>query len=478
MLCRLSRVSPASTRFMSSFSSSQRFLSRFLHHSALSSSPASSSSSPSLVDHRNYISRSSSRREPSPIRALMSLLTPDMISLGGGLPNPALFPYSELAIKLKDGTNIKLSDSELNECLQYSATPGLPALISSLVRLQEREHNPKLSSSHWSLAVTTGSQDALWKAFDMLLNEGDSILVDNPTYSGALAFLRPMNLNLMGVSTDEFGLIPSALEALMKENKGKTNKPKVLYTIVTGHNPSGATMTSERKREIYRIACEYDLIILEDDPYRYLEFGSSRAPMKGNEATFNRPKNESLFSMDTHGRVLRFDSLSKVLSSGIRLGFVTGPVAFINQINLTTQATNLHSSGISQMLALKLFQHWGDAGWDAHCNSVALFYARKRDFFMDCCEKYLQGLAEWSVPTAGMFAWIRLLGISDSKNFIEEKARKAKVILLPGQVFVPSNQASSYVRASYSTASEQQMEIAVQRLATLLKEEQIIQKGR
>jgi kynurenine/2-aminoadipate aminotransferase len=310
----------------------------------------------------------------------------------------------------------------------------------------------------------------------MLLDRGDSILVDHPTYTGALSFLHPMGLNLIGIPTDKEGLIPHKLEATLKDwttnpKTQKFKKPKVLYTIVTGHNPSGSTMTLARKKELMAIANQFDLIILEDDPYRYLEFGKNKAPPIGQDSKFSRPQNISLWSLDPNGRVLRFDSLSKVLSSGMRIGVVSGNKHFVNQINLTTQATNLHSSGVSQILALKLFQHWGLKGWKAHCDQVALFYARRRDVFMSVLEKHLKGLAEWDTPTAGMFTWIKLLGIENSKILIEDKARKAKVILLPGEVFNPNGEISQYVRASFSLATDQEMDTAIERLATLLKEE-------
>lgn len=333
--------------------------------------------------------------------------------------------------------------------------------------LQKREHifkdDPRPEGS-WSLAVTTGSQDALGKAFDMLIEDGDTVLVDSPTYSGALAYLRPMGCSLVGIETDHLGLVPHALEKALQASYSR--RPRVLYTIVTGQNPSGATMSMERKRRVYELACQYDLIVLEDDPYKYLEYGPSC-----DKGTWRRPCNVSMFSMDRQGRVLRFDSLSKVLSSGLRLGFVTGPSSFVNQINLCSQAANLHSSGPSQMMAAKLLERWGEAGWNAHCDKVACFYAGRRDVFVRLCQKHLTGLAEWHAPVAGMFVWLRLLRVADSQKLIEDKALQAKVILLHGAAFCPKGEISPYVRASFSTANDADMDTALSRFGQLLRNE-------
>jgi len=221
---------------------------------------------------------------------------------------------------------------------------------------------------------------------------------------------------------------------------------------------------------VYDIACHYDLLILEDDPYFYLYFGESPAPSSGQEHLFKRPHLTSLWSLDEQGRVIRFDSLSKVLSSGIRLGFATGPSALIDRMCLHTQATSLHASGISQILALKLFNLWGEQGWRKHTNEVSLFYMKKRDQFIRMANKHLTGLAEWNVPTAGMFIWLKLNGYTDTQQFIQKKALEAKVLLVPGQSFSPNNEKSPYVRASFSLASEEEMDLALGRLAKLLRE--------
>lgn len=203
----------------------------------------------------------------------------------------------------------------------------------------------------------------------------------------------------------------------------------------------------------------------------YLSYGSKAAPAAGADAGWSRPASRSFFSLDTEGRVIRFDSFSKILSSGLRLGMVTGPKQFLQRMDLMSQASNLHVSGVSQAMVSKLLAHWGPNGWNDHINRVCLFYARRRDVFIRLVEKHLKGLVEYSIPEAGMFVYFKLEGIADSKKLVESKALEAKVILVPGQAFSPNDQPSNAVRAAFSVATDQEMDLALERLATLLKKE-------
>merc|ERR1711920_162139 len=265
--------------------------------------------------------------------------------------------------------------------------------------------------------------------------------------------------NLVGIESDGFGIIPDSLRTTLENwsslHAGKS-APRVLYTIPTGGNPTGASMTEGRKREIYQIASEFDLIILEDDPYYYLQF--------------EEPGRRSMMSMDNEGRVVRFDSFSKILSSGLRIGFVTGPEEIVKQINLHSQSANMHTSGASQALVIALLEKWGIIGWEKHVDDISAFYLRQRDLFLAAADKHLVGLAEWTIPEAGMFVWLKLNGIDDSESLITEKAKDKKVLLVPGTVFMPNSEKSSYVRAAYSSATPEEMDEALRRFASLLRE--------
>jgi kynurenine/2-aminoadipate aminotransferase len=390
-----------------------------------------------------------------------------MISLGGGAPNPLTFPVASIDLKLKDGSVITIDEQATAVALQYTTSTGLPSLSKHLNGLCETVHGDT-ASKH---IVTNGSQDGLAKTFEMLLTPGvDSLIVESPTYSGSLSFLEPQGIDLVGVSTDGDGLIPSSLESLLL-NWSKTHpnkaKPRVLYTIPTGSNPSGGTLTVARKEEVYRIASEHGVIILEDDPYYYMNFD-----------TLDGERDKSFLSIDNSQpessprRVLRFDSFSKLISAGVRVGWCTGPAYLIERLEMHTQATLLHPSGLSQALVSSLFDNWGGTqGFLKHVDDVSRFYKNRRDFAVAAARQELGDLVEFDVPKAGMFLWLKLHGVADTNELIKRKAVDRKVLLVPGTSFIPNGAQSNMVRVSYSTATEEQITTAFSRLRELLQEE-------
>ncbi|KAI8918078.1 pyridoxal phosphate-dependent transferase [Entophlyctis helioformis] len=405
-------------------------------------------------DYAKFLSPISAARKPSAIRALQNLsFLPDMISLGGGLPDPTTFPFTSLSFTLSSGDKVDMSPKLLNQALQYSTTTGLGVLVDWLRQLQIHVHKPHEQT--FDLCVGSGSQDLLTKACEALLKEGDNILVESPTYVGVLSFLKPLGVNFVEVQSDKDGLNPDYLEAVMSNWTDIATRPKVLYTVPVGGNPTGADTTVERKRRIYELACKYNFIILEDDPYYYLQFDDYR---------------ESYFSMDTEGRVLRFDSLSKVLSGGARVGWVSGPHELVYRIVLHGMSSNVHPSGISQALMFAVLERWGIDGFLAHSKQVANLYKSKRDVFVELARKHLDGIAEFDDPQTGMFAWIKLLGVHDTFALISTKAVEKKILLVPGQEFLPNTRPSPYVRASFSIAPRDKLELALQRLRELVLE--------
>eukprot|EP00937_MAST-01D_sp_MAST-1D-sp2_P006379 g6379.t1 len=441
---------------------------------------------PRPPDLASILTPTSQARQPSPIRALMPLLdTPGMISLGGGLPHPDTFPFGRMSVRLADGTKMRIDEGEMQAALQYSPTAGLPGLVAQLKAIVAREHAPPFGE--WDLCVTSGSQDALTRAFEMLVPPGGNILVESPTYSGSLAFLGPYGCGKVAVQTDEMGLVPESLEEVLAawDESRDGPRPRVLYTIPNGSNPTGGSLTMARKRRVYEIARrpENDLIVLEDDPYYYLQFGDGPgAALPGESAAGAREGGRvpSLLSLDVDGRVLRFDSFSKLLSAGCRLGWATASPLLIERMTMHIQATTLHTSGVSQILVQKLLERWEDhnkagyaavepsRGFERHVQKVTAFYRARRDHFLECAERHLAGAAEWTTPSAGMFSWIKLLGVEDSMELIQSRAVDAKVLFVPGGVFMPNAEPSPCVRASYSTASKEDVDEAMARLSRLL----------
>lgn len=337
-----------------------------------------------------------------------------------------------------------------------------------LKRHQKISHNVGdvyKSDADWGILTTTGSQDAFYKTFDLLLDRGDTILVENPTYSGAISALRPMGVEMVGVPIDADGIKPDMLLKILQNwPKYHPNKPKpkVLYTIPTGQNPSGATLPNERRRAIYSICCEHNILLLEDDPYWDLRFTDQTTPL------------DSFLSMDTENRVIRFDSFSKTLSSGMRIGYATGPQYLLEKIQYVQQASSLHTSGISQAILVALLNKWGEEGFKAHIHSVRTFYTNKKNQFLELCDTHLKehGLAVWNPPKAGMFVWFKILGVEDTALFVKDLAVEGKVVMVPGSAFTPDGGASPYVRASFSVASVAELDEALKRFAMILQTQQ------
>ncbi|XP_044286790.1 kynurenine/alpha-aminoadipate aminotransferase, mitochondrial-like [Varanus komodoensis] len=423
------------------------------------------------MDYSHFLSSVSAARKTNTVRMTNELveMMPSIIMLSGGLPNPDYFPIKTASISLVDGTTIEIGEELMKRALQYSSADGIPELLSWLEKLQMKLHNPPTASyapekGQMKICVTAGSQDGLSKVYDMLLNPGDNILLDDPNFTGTLAALQPLGCNMIKVPSDAHGIIPKALEEILsrwksdKVRKPGNKIPKFLYTVPNGGNPSGSSLTADRKKEIYQLAQEYNFLIIEDDPYYFLQFEKTKAP--------------SFLSMDVDGRVIRGDSFSKVVSAGLRIGFLTGPEPLINKVILHIQASTMQTSTFTQILIFQLLKKWGQDGFLEHVDRVSELYKKQRDAMLAAAEKWLKGLADWLVPKAGLYLWIKIKGISDTYPMIMEKALKRKVSLLPGSAFMTdSSEPCPYIRASFSFASPDQMDQAFRTLSELIKEE-------
>lgn len=423
------------------------------------------------MNYARFLTAASAARKPSALRILNELVSmspKSLISLATGSPNPKMFPFKTSIITVENGKPIHFNEESMHRALQYSQSAGIPELLSWLKELQIKIHNPPTvnypsDEGQMDICITSGSQDGLCKMFEMMINPGDNVLYNEPIYSGTLHALQPLGCNFINVASDKDGIIPESLKEVLSRWKPEDarnpakNTPKFLYTVPNGNNPTGDSFTSNRKKEIYELAQKYDFLIVEDDPYYFLQFSKPWVP--------------TFLSMDVDGRVIRADTFSKILSSGLRIGFLTGPKPLIERIVLHTQVSSVHSSTFAQMLVSELLHQWGEEGFMNHVERVTEFYRSQKDAMLAAADKWLSGLAEWNEPTAGMFLWVKIKGISDATKLIEEKAYKKDVLMVPGSVFYNDCKAPSpYFRASFSLASPEQLDVACQRLAGLIKE--------
>ncbi|KAL2194753.1 TdiD protein [Corynascus similis CBS 632.67] len=415
------------------------------------------------VDPAPLFSRRIQRWEPGAIRSLLPLeAIPGMISLVAGKPNPQTFPFSKISITLNDSkeTTLVLDDAALSEALQYNLPAGHPGLLKWLEGLQQTVHGLS-SAGSWACCVGNGSQELIHKAFQVFTDLGDPVMLE----TGVSAFLRADGHELVEVCSGPDGVDPSDLERVLSAWPENRRHPTVLYTVPTGSNPTGRSCSETNKARILRLAKRFNFMIFEDDAYYFLNFEEDQSKRARSYLSLEREVNGET------GRVMRFDSLSKIVSSGMRLGILTGPAAAVQKVVKITENINLQPTTTSQVLALTLFRHWGYTGFVEHCAQAASFYRVKRDAFAAAAERHLRGRATWEVPRAGMFFWFRLLlppGADDSLELLRRKGIESRILAIPGTAFFPNPRRAPHLRASYSLVSEHDMDEACRRIAKLV----------
>ncbi|KDN46146.1 PLP-dependent transferase [Tilletiaria anomala UBC 951] len=491
-----------------------------------SSMSAGGASNGNQLDYGRYLSSLAKRFPQSAIRGLFKAeMIPGMISFLAGMPNPATFPVTSLTFTLsadpegsaaatangngpsaaKEEIKVEIKGEDLSLALQYSQTSGLPRLNKWLTTFVSELHNRKViepdneitaakEGRHpWRLTVGAGSQDLLHKTFNALLDPEDSILVEAPCYAGVIPSMAMIPANIINVDSDAEGVSPASLRSILSQwsttpsTSGK-RFPKALYTVPTGANPAGTTASEQRKRDVLAICREYGILILEDDPYYFLSFqGLGEDPV-------TRPRSKSYFALESEDRarwgdgyVLRFESFSKVLSAGVRLGFLAGPTAIVNAVDTLTASWSLQPSGPPQALALALLEHWGKSGFLRHVDRVSSFYKARRDVFETKVRCVLgadpasgrPAVAEWVSPVAGMFLWLKLKlppstkdgsNEGSAKELVEGRARAKGFLAVPGVGFLPGVKSSPYVRTSFSVVPEDQIEEGFKRLRESIEE--------
>ncbi|XP_043265916.1 kynurenine/alpha-aminoadipate aminotransferase, mitochondrial-like [Colletes gigas] len=379
-----------------------------------------------------------------------------MITLAEGMPNEETFPFTEISIKLNDGSSFKLDERELGAALQYIPTQGYPPLLESLMKFQRRVHAPPLWESR-DIVIVSGAQDGLSKTLEAIIGPGDPLLIQDPLYPGVEVVVAPYEAELIAIPQDEDGVVPEILmETLRKRQLSGKKMPKLMYLNATGSNPTGVTIPLDRRREIYRIACEYNFLILDDDPYHFMHFEETE------------PK--SFLSMDTEGRVIRLDSFSKVISSGIRLGFITAATPLVESIEHHLQSCHLQASTLSQVILYKLLETWGYDKLMSHFESVRCFYKKRRDYIAALAEEHLSGLVDITLPRGGFFLWIKVRGVKDTSKMIVQRGIEEGILVLPGSDFMcDPSKPSDAIRLSYGQASYEEMDLAFKKLAKLIR---------
>ena len=288
----------------------------------------------------------------------------------------------------------------------------LPPSCCSIPNCLQIIHNPQYQD--WQCCLTVGSTNALENIYRMLTKHGDMILAGEYTFSTAVETAGPLGVRAVGIKMDAEGLLPNDMDHILSSwdsVKRKAQKPKLLYTVPTGQNPTGATQSPQRRRDLYRVAQKHDILIVEDDPYYFLQMqpytgpNAPDVPPPASHADFVGSLLPSFLSLDVDGRVLRLDTFAKTIAPGTRTGWVVGPEQLIERYTRHNEVSVQNPAGISQLILYKMLdESWGHGGFLDWLIHLRMQYTKRRDTMVLACEKYLpKEVASWEAPMAGMF---------------------------------------------------------------------------
>ena len=373
----------------------------------------------------------------SAIRAIFSLLSdPEIISFAGGNPSPETFPKEILADMAKN-----LLDEQGDSILQYGGTAGIPQLLHAVQAKFEREG---LAPKPEELIILSGSSQGIELLTKAMVDPGDVVLVESPTFLGALQTFLLYQAKLVGVETDEEGILLDDLE-----EKIKKYRPKFLYTIPTFQNPSGKTLRAERRKRIAELAAQYDMIVLEDDPYGELRYEGQPQP--------------SIKSFDKGNMVVKLMSFSKTISPGLRVGAAYGPKEVIQKFNLGKQGQDVHTSNLTQALAAQyLDQGLYEKGVARNCE----MYRGKCKLMYDLALRYMPAGSKIVKPEGGMFLWVELPEGMDATEMFQTGVEN-KVAYVPGTHFYAEGGHHNTMRLNFTMVSEEKIEAGMKILGKL-----------
>jgi len=379
----------------------------------------------------------------SEIRELLKWITEDVISFGGGLPDPSIFPSSEIADIVKD-----ILASKPDKALQYGTTEGLIELRREISRFMEGRG---VRCSAENILITVGSQEALDLIGRVLIDAGDYIVTESPTYLAALQAFRVYGPRIVGIPIDDGGILVDKLEAQIKSMRDSRDKLKLIYVIPTGHNPTGITMSIERRKQLMELASRHDLLIVEDDPYSYLTFIGEPPP--------------SLKSMDNEGRVIYVSTFSKLIAPGLRLGWVVANEELIHWLTLAKQAVDLHTPTLTQYIAHEMLRR---GLVERNVPRIRELYRGKRELMLEALEASMPHGVTWTKPTAGMFIWLTVPGV-DTEELLEIAIRKYRVAYVPGRSFYPDGDVRNNMRLNFTYPTQSQIREGISRLAEAIR---------
>jgi len=381
----------------------------------------------------------------SAIRELLKFLgKPGLISLSGGFPSPLTFPTVELKEIM-----CEVMDTEAAFALQYGATEGDILLRTLLVN---RYKAAGVDMSIENMIITTASQQALDLIAKIFIDRGDSVIVGLPSYLGGLSAFNSYGANMIGIPMDEEGEDPAIIESHLKELAAKGKKPKFIYLIPDFQNPAGVTMTERRRKEILDLAYKYDVLIIEDSPYRELRYeGESQ---------------RTIYEMDGTGHVILLGTFSKIFCPGFRIGWVAGHPDVLDKIVVAKQATDLCTPPFTQRIAARYIEQ---GFLEPKIAQIAKMYSEKQKVMLDSLEKYMPEEISWTHPEGGLFLMAKGPEKLDTQALLLDCIKEANVAYVAGNSFFCDGKGYNTMRLNFSYESIEQNVEGCKRLGAFLK---------
>jgi 2-aminoadipate transaminase len=385
-----------------------------------------------------------SRMKASAIREILKVAErPDVLSFAGGLPAPELFPVEAIA-----QAHAEVFAEEGRAALQYSATEGYGPLREWICAHLAKSG---LHAATDQVLITNGSQQGIDLVAKVLLDPGDVVVVENPSYLAALQTFSGYEASFAVVGSDNDGMRVDDLERLLHV---VGRRPKLIYLVPNFQNPKGTTLSLERRRELVRFAQKHRILILEDNPYGELRFRGEHLP--------------SLASLDTEDVVINLGTFSKTLAPGLRIGWAVGPRELIRTLTVAKQAADLHTATVSQRATARLLSRFD---YDANLEKLRGVYGERCQVMLAALEKHMPAGTRWTHPEGGMFLWVELpRGMSADTLF--PLALEKRVAFVPGSPFFAHEPRSEFMRLNYSNRPPELIEEGMRRLGAVIASQQ------
>ncbi len=393
-----------------------------------------------LFAQRTAVMRSSAMRDLMAVTA-----RPDVISLAGGLPDTSTFPPQAFAAQMT-----RIAQESAAEALQYGPTEGFRETVDCIVEVMGAEG---MLPDPEDVIVTTGGQQAIDLICKVLVDPGDVVICEAPTYPGAIPVFCSYQAETIQIECDEDGMRVEELERVLEELDGEGRRPKLIYSVPNFQNPAGVTMSLQRRRRLVELARSRELLVVEDNPYGLLRFGGEALP--------------PLYQLDGGDFVVYVGTFSKILSPGIRLGWAVAPPPVMEKIVLGKQAADLCTSTLTQYFVREYF---AQGRWTDYIESLVGIYRSRRDAMIEALRTHFPPQASWTEPEGGLFVWATLPDYIDTSDLLA-KALREDVAFVPGQAAYVDGRGRSSMRLNFSAGNEDRIREGIRRIGKVIGEQ-------